>query len=54
VASDAGLLSVIETPEAIEAYLLRARSQVDSWRCANPCIEAAQEALRRALDNSWL
>jgi hypothetical protein len=42
----AGLLALIETPEAMEGYLLRAQSQVDAKRRAQRCIEAVQEALR--------
>ena len=42
----AGLLALIETPEAMEGYLLRAQSQDDAKRRAQRCIEAVQEALR--------
>jgi hypothetical protein len=42
----AGLLTLIETPEAMEGYLLRAQSQDDAKRRAQRCIEAVQEALR--------
>ena len=38
------LLAVIETPEAMEGYLLRAQSQSDAKRRAQRCIEAVQEA----------
>ena len=42
----AGLLALIETPEAMEGYLLRAQGQDDAKRRAQRCIEAVQEALR--------
>ncbi|MEO1004133.1 MAG: DUF924 family protein [Cyanobacteria bacterium J06638_7] len=42
----AGLLAVIETPEAMAAYITRARSQHDVKRRAHRCIEALQEAQR--------
>jgi hypothetical protein len=45
-ARTAGLLALIETPEAMEGYLLRAQSQDDAKRRAQRCIEAVQEALR--------
>jgi hypothetical protein len=44
----AGLLALIETPEAMEGYLLRAQSQSDAKRRAQRCIEAVQEAARLA------
>ena len=40
-----GLLALIETPEAMEAYLLRAQGQDDAKRRAHRCITAVQEAL---------
>jgi hypothetical protein len=40
----AGLLVLIETPEAMEAYLLRAQGQDDAKRRAKRCIEAVQLA----------
>lgn len=49
-----GLLAVIETPEAMEAYLLRAQGQDDLKRMAKRCIEAAQEANRLARIRGWL
>ncbi|MCP9841674.1 DUF4236 domain-containing protein [Synechococcus sp. J7-Johnson] len=49
-----GLLAVIETPEAMEAYLLRAQSQEDLKRRAHRCIEAVQEAGRLAQGRGWL
>ncbi len=49
-----GLLAVIETPEAMEAYLLRAQGQEDLKRRAHRCIEAAQEAVRLARVRGWL
>ncbi len=48
-----GLLAVIETPEAMEAYLLRAQSQDDVKRRAHRCVEAAQEAARLVNARSW-
>lgn len=42
----AGLLALIETPEALESYLLRAQSQADAKRRAQRCIESLQQALR--------
>ena len=48
------LLAVIETPEAMEAYLLRAQGQDDLKRRAHRCIEAAQEAVRLARGRGWL
>ena len=49
-ARTAGLLALIETPEAMEGYLLRAQGQDDAKRRAQRCIEAAQEALRLSAD----
>jgi hypothetical protein len=40
-----GLLALIETPEAMEAYLLRAQGQDDAKHRAHRCITAVQEAL---------
>ncbi len=48
-----GLLAVIETSEAMEAYLLRAQGQDDLKRRAHRCIEAAQEAVRLAQGRGW-
>lgn len=53
-ARNAGLLAVIETPEAIEAYLLRAQSQDHAKRRVHRCIEAATEAARLAAPRCWL
>jgi len=53
-AGSAGLLSLIETPEAMEAYLMRGRSQDDVKRRARRVIDAVQEAMRRCRANSWL
>ena len=47
-ARTAGLLALIETPEALEGYLRRAQSQDDAKRRAQRCIEAVQEATRLA------
>jgi hypothetical protein len=40
-----GLLALIKTPEAMEAYLLSAQGQDDAKRRAHRCISAVQEAL---------
>lgn len=40
----AGLLVLIETPDAMEGYLLRAQSQDDAKRRVQRCITALQEA----------
>jgi hypothetical protein len=53
-ARTAGLLALIETPEAMEAYVLRAQGQDDAKRRAHRCIEAAQEASRLAKTRGWL
>jgi hypothetical protein len=50
----AGLLAVIETPEAMADYITRARSQDDVKRRAHRCIEATAEASRLATGRSWL
>jgi hypothetical protein len=50
----AGLLAVIETPEAMEGYLLRAQGQDDAKRRAHRCIEAVQEAAALAAQRGWL
>ena len=50
----AGLLTVIETPEALQGYLLRAQSQDDAKRRAQRCIEAVQEAACLATQRGWL
>jgi hypothetical protein len=49
-ARTAGLLALIETPEAMEGYVLRAQGQDDAKRRAQRCIEAVQEALRLSAD----
>jgi hypothetical protein len=49
-----GLLAVIETPEAMESYLMRAQSQDDAKRRAHRCVEAAQEAARLVTARGWL
>jgi hypothetical protein len=49
-----GLLAVIETPEAMEGYLLRAQSQDDAKRRAHRCVEAAQEAARLVNARGWI
>ena len=53
-ARTAGLLAVIETPEAMEGYVLRAQWQDDAKRRAHRCIEAVQEASRLATLRGWL
>jgi hypothetical protein len=50
----AGLLAVIETPEAMADYITRARSQDDTKRRAHRCIEAVREATRLAAARGWL
>jgi hypothetical protein len=50
----AGLLALIETPEAMEGYLLRAQGQDDAKRRVQRCIEAVQEASRLATARGWL
>jgi hypothetical protein len=50
----AGLLALIETPEAMESYLLRAQGQNDAKRRAQRCIAAVQEASRLAAFKGWL
>lgn len=47
------LLALIETPEAMEGYLLRAQSQDDAKRRAQRCITAVQEASRLAAGRRW-
>jgi hypothetical protein len=49
-----GLLALIETPEALEAYLLRSQGQDDAKRRAQRCITAVQEASRLAAGRGWL
>jgi len=49
-----GLLALIETPEAMELYLLRAQGQDDAKRRAQRCITAVQEASRLAAARGWL
>ena len=53
-ARTSGLLALIETPEAMAAYLLRAQGQDDLKRRARRCIEAAEEARRLAQARGWL
>jgi hypothetical protein len=50
----AGLLALIETPEALEGYLLRAQSQDDAKRRAHRCMEAAQAAAWLVTARGWL
>lgn len=53
-ARTAGLLALIETPEAMEDYVLRAQGQDDAKRRAQRCITAVQEAARLAAARGWL
>jgi hypothetical protein len=50
----AGLLALIETPEAMEGYLLRAQGQDDAKRRAERCIEAAEAAVRLVAEKGLL
>lgn len=49
-----GQLTVIETPEALEGYLLRAQSQADAKRRAQRCLTALELALQLAGVRGWL
>jgi hypothetical protein len=49
-----GLLALIETPEALEGYLLRSQGQDDAKRRAQRCISAVQEGARLAAARGWL
>jgi hypothetical protein len=53
-ARSTGLLALIQTPQAMEAYLLRAQGQDDAKRRAQRCITAVQEASRLAAGRGWL
>lgn len=53
-ARTAGLLALIETAEAMEAYMLRAQGQDDAKRRAHRCLKAVQEAVRLAVGRGWL
>ena len=53
-ARTSGLLALIETPEVVEGYLLRAQGQDDAKRRAQRCITAVQEATRLATGRGWL
>jgi len=50
----AGLLALIETPEALEGYLQRSQSQDDAKRRGQRCIEATQLALQLVATRRWL
>jgi len=52
-ARQAGQLALIETPEALEGYLLRAQSQDDAKRRGQRCIAAAKQALHLAAARGW-
>ena len=45
---------MIETPEALQGYLLRAQGQDDAKRRAQRCIMTVQEASRLAKLRGWL
>jgi hypothetical protein len=49
-----GLLTLIETPEAMEAYLIRSQGQDDAKRRAHRCITAVQEVLLLINDQRML
>ena len=49
-----GLLALIETPEAMEGYVLRSQGWDDAKRRAQRCITAVQEASRLATGRGWL
>ena len=53
-ARTAGLLALIETPEAMEGYVLRAQGQDDAKRRAQRCIEAAESAVRLVAEKGLL
>jgi hypothetical protein len=53
-ARTAGLLALIETPEAMEGYVLRSQGQDDAKRRAQRCITAVQEAARLAAGRGLL
>ena len=50
----AGLLALIETPEAMEAYVLRAQGQDDAKLRTERCIEAAEAAVRLVAEKGLL
>jgi len=50
----AGLLALIETPEAMEGYLLRAQGQDDAKRRSKRCIEAVEAAVRLVAEQGLL
>ena len=53
-ARTAGLLALIEAPEALEGYLLRAQEQDDAKRRTQHCITAIQEDAKLAAGRGWL
>jgi hypothetical protein len=53
-ARTSGLLALIETPEAMEGYVLRAQGQDDAKRRAQRCIEAAESAVRLVAEKGLL
>ncbi len=53
-AQTTGLLALIETPEAMEGYVLQAQGQEDAKRRAQRFITAVQEASRLAVGRGWL
>jgi hypothetical protein len=53
-ARTSALLSLVETPEAMEAFVLRAQGQDDAKRRAQRCITAVQEASQLVAGRGWL
>jgi len=49
-----GLLALIETPEAMEGYVLGAQGQDDAKRRVQRCMTAVQEGSRLAAGRGWL
>jgi hypothetical protein len=47
-------LALIETPEALEGYLLRSQGQDDAKRRAQRCITDVQEGARLAAARGWI
>jgi hypothetical protein len=48
------LLAAIESPQALQTYLLRAQSQDDSKRRAQRAVQAVREASTLARERGWL
>ena len=53
-AQTTGLLALIDTPEAMEGYVLQAQGQEDAKRRAQPFTTAVQEASRLVVGRGWL